>query len=297
MSEHYDYIVSAAVILSSVLTAFVLLMPRVSRSTFWRATVTPLASIIGSGFLVLGPILAREFGNSAPLVMLGLCMTAYAFGSAIRFNIRHLEQIRNGDFNAIRYLETVSSCALALAYIVSVTYYLNLLGSFAVSLTEVNDVTSARLVTTCVLSFVGVYGLFHGLKKLEDLEETSVTIKLAIIGGLLVGMLFYAGKLLSGDGLVGNPTPSLSTHSLFLAFGLVICVQGFETSRYLGEEYDAETRVTTMKASQWSSTAIYLVYTTLIAFSFDASQMETSETAIIGITQVVAPVLPTMLVR
>ncbi|RYD87139.1 MAG: hypothetical protein EOP61_36155, partial [Sphingomonadales bacterium] len=33
---------------------------RFARSESWRATVTPLASIIGSGFLICGPILARE---------------------------------------------------------------------------------------------------------------------------------------------------------------------------------------------------------------------------------------------
>ncbi len=70
---------------------FVLLSPRVARAERWRATVTPLASIIGSGFLVLGPILLREYGQLAPLMMLALCAVAYAFGSAIRFNIRYLE--------------------------------------------------------------------------------------------------------------------------------------------------------------------------------------------------------------
>jgi hypothetical protein len=36
-------------------------------------------------------------------------------------------------------IETLSSWALAFAYIISVAYYLNLLGSFAVSLTQLND--------------------------------------------------------------------------------------------------------------------------------------------------------------
>ncbi|OYP36472.1 hypothetical protein CGZ80_08930 [Rhodopirellula sp. MGV] len=276
--------------------AYGLLLPPVSKSLIWRATVTPLASIIGSGFLVLGPILSREYGQYAPLVMLALCAVAYGFGSAIRFNISHFESLPEGQANGIRTLEAISSWALALAYIVSVTYYLNLLGSFAVSLTNANERVFARLVTTAVLIFIGVFGLRHGLKRLEDLEETAVTIKLAIIAGLLIGMVVYLGHLLNTSGTVHNPAQPFGSASLFLVFGLVICVQGFETSRYLGKQYDAPTRIRTMKLAQWIATGIYLVYAALMAFSFDASTMGTSETAIIDVTHVVAPVLPAMLV-
>jgi hypothetical protein len=41
----------------------VLIWPRVANSIVWRATITPLASIIGSGFLVLGPILGVSYGG------------------------------------------------------------------------------------------------------------------------------------------------------------------------------------------------------------------------------------------
>ena len=50
--------------------------------------MTPLASIIDSGFLVLAPLLVREFGTRAVGVMAGLCGVAYYVGEAIRFNIR-----------------------------------------------------------------------------------------------------------------------------------------------------------------------------------------------------------------
>ena len=66
----------------------VLEQPKVAKSNFWRATVTPLASIIGSGFLVVGPILDHTFGAYAPLGMLALCALAYLFGMAVRQNIR-----------------------------------------------------------------------------------------------------------------------------------------------------------------------------------------------------------------
>ena len=83
-----NVVIIAAIIFAGALQ----LSPRLSRSPVWRATVTPLASIIGSGFLVLAPILVYAYGSKAPLVMGALVFGAYLFGSAIRFNIT----VRNG---------------------------------------------------------------------------------------------------------------------------------------------------------------------------------------------------------
>ena len=82
---------NALILAVVVLFGAVLIWPRVENSIVWRATITPLASIIGSGFLVLGPILGVSYGGYAPLVMIGLCAIAYLFGSAIRFNILDIE--------------------------------------------------------------------------------------------------------------------------------------------------------------------------------------------------------------
>jgi hypothetical protein len=112
-----------------------LLHPRLANATLWRAAITPLASIIGSGFLVLGPILMTSFGKYAPLVMTALCLVAYVFGAAIRFNIARLADRVTVRSKAENRLETMASWALAFAYIISVAYYLNLLGAFAVSMT------------------------------------------------------------------------------------------------------------------------------------------------------------------
>jgi len=75
-----------------------------------------------------------------------------------------------------------------------------------------------------------------------------------------------------------------------------VTVQGFETSRYLGKEYSAQTRVRSMRLAQWISTGIYMVYVILIAYVFHPDQIETSETAIIDMMALVAPILPMMLV-
>ncbi len=134
-------------------------------------------------------------------------------------------------------------------------------------------------------------------RALERLEEGTVGLKLGIIVGLLVGLIaFSAERLNRGDGLYFATTDHLGWNSIAVAMGLLVTVQGFETSRYLGEEYDAETRIRTMRYSQWISSAIYLVYIALTTFCFSDSQVGDHETAIVGMTQLVAPVLPTMLV-
>lgn len=292
--------ISSVVVLATSLFVLVLLFfPQVAKSRTWRATVTPLASIIGSGFLVLGPILKHSFEAWSSIMMLFLCVVAYSFGSAIRFNITkydRLSQSQSSPTLAIQRLEVVSSVALVLAYIVSITYYLNLFGAFAVSLTSVNDPRHARLITSGVLSFMCLLGWRRGFSALEPIEEGTVGLKLAIIAGLLAGLGIFAVSKASA-GMVDLTTPaSFNAQSICVALGLIITVQGFETSRYLGGEFDARTRVKTMRYAQWLSALIYMAYIVLVTLFFTSDEIPDSETGIIGMTQLVAPVLPVMLV-
>ena len=55
------------------------------------ATSTPLASIFGSGFLVIIPILYGAVGPYSIVAMAVIATLAYAVGAVIRFNIRHFE--------------------------------------------------------------------------------------------------------------------------------------------------------------------------------------------------------------
>jgi hypothetical protein len=79
----------------AVLTCLVLLVcllhPRTIQSDVWRATSTPLASIIGSGFLVALPILSDLVGSWAVFAIIGLLAFACLIGSAVRDNILHME--------------------------------------------------------------------------------------------------------------------------------------------------------------------------------------------------------------
>ena len=284
------------IVLLSVATAGILLLPRVATSRMWRATITPLASIIGSGFLVLGPILDVSYGDLAPLVMALLCVAAYLFGAAIRFNIRQIEADGAHRPKREARMEDAASWVLALAYFVSVAYYLNLFGAFAVSLTPFDDERNARLVTSAMLVLILAVGWLRGFSALERVEQVAVGLKLAIIAGLLTGLCWHFYDSASAGNLVFGP-PSLSPLAgLALGFGLLITVQGFETSRYLGDHYDAATRVRSMQLAQWLSAAIYMVYILLIAFVFRENGFVLKETAIIDMMRIVAPVLPAMLV-
>ncbi len=290
-------VVDILVVTSFLLVIVCLFGSPLFRSDKARAIVTPLASIIGSGFLILAPILVREFGRNAIFVMAGLCVTSYAIGWAIRSNISILDD--TGGLMPLskseRIVSKIASTVLAIAYVVSVCYYLNLLGVFLVSLTPLDNPVNAKIVTTAALLFVGSLGWLRGLRGLESAEQVSVGIKMSIIAGMLVGMSYHATDLAFQGGLQLN-NANFGWHSVRIAFGLLITVQGFETSRYLKEAYDAKTRIVTMKYSQWISTAIYLVFIGLASVEFSENNIGTKETAVIGMMRSVAVILPFLLV-
>ena len=122
--------IDIAMAVAGLAMAALLFWPRIARAKLWRATVTPLASIIGSGFLILGPILTDSFGTWGILAMALLCLIGYLFGAAIRYNMERIDEPDLDTVTADR-IEWLSSWALAFAYVISVAYYLNLFGSFA----------------------------------------------------------------------------------------------------------------------------------------------------------------------
>lgn len=287
---------NALILVVVVLAAGVLIYPPLARSTLWRASITPLASIIGSGFLVLGPVLDTSFGATAPAVMAALCIGAYCFGAAVRFNIARLAGPEAARTQSEERLETLASWALAFAYIISVAYYLNLLGAFSVSLTALDDDFHARLVTTAVFAVILIVGWTRGFGALERLEQISVGVKLAIIAGLLFGLAWHFAEKSAAGGLIVNPATVTGWPAVALAAGLLVTVQGFETSRYLGAEYDAATRIRSMRLAQWVSTVIYMVYILLLSYVFAPETLALTETAIIDLMAIVAPILPILLI-
>jgi len=292
-------VVDVALLVTAIGFGFILFSPHLLNSRRWRATVTPLASIIGSGFLVAGPILAHAAGNLAWFGMLALCGTAALFGSAIRHNIQHVEaELADHPPAVVARLERMSSIALSIAYFVSIAYYLNLFAAFGLRLADITASVWVRAASSMVIGALGAVGAFGGLRALERLEVGAVGLKLAVIGGLFVALLLASAIDISHGKFEWGALPHThGTTELRILLGLVILVQGFETSRYLGEEYDRATRVRTMRWAQLISTAIYLAFILLVTRYFGGDlPAQSGETAIIDMLRPVGIAIGPMLI-
>lgn len=282
----------------ALVTVLILMMPRVGRHELWRATITPLASIIGSGFLIVAPLLAEIVGKLAPFAMVAIVAAAYAIGSVVRFNIRYAEPLLNktDSWRPLVGIEQISRAVLVLAYIVSITFYLRLMSSFVLEGLGVASPIWASVLTTGVLLFIGVAGVWRGLGGLERLEAFSVSLKLAIIVALLVGLTHH--NIVQGywlDGLTADHLTRAEQLSMFA--GMLLVVQGFETSRYLGGGYSASVRIKSMRLAQLIAAAVYILFViSLLPLMHHLEQGKPDETAIIALSAFAATILPLMLI-
>lgn len=287
-------------VVGALLAAFVTLNPRLLKSAAWRATVTPLASIIGSGFLIAGPILGEASGRFAALAMAGLCLIAWLFGSAIRYNIGHAEPLIEPEGSPLwlERMDKASDLALALAYFVSVAYYLHLFAAFALRTAHMDTPALIRLLTAAVIALLGAIGSLRGLRWLENIELPAVGLKLALISGLMAALLWaFADMVARGTLDLPEVRHPQGLREIGILLGLVILVQGFETSRYLGHAYDRPTRIRTMRRAQLIATAVYVPFIVMTTPWFAAHPIigDFTETAIIDILAplgwAVAPVI------
>ena len=255
-------------LLATVALVIVLLLTRrkLRRSELWQATLTPLSSIIGSGFLVMAPLLVSIVGTWAPLVVCGIVLLAYSIGSVIRFNIMHvapLIQARDG-FLGLHDLDYVGKIVLVIAYVIAVAFYLELLSNFSLNYIGIQDPFLERCLTTTAIVFIGLIGFLKGLSGLEKLEMFAMTLQLAVLSALIVGLLVYRLTALEDHATaVANETHSVNTKVRMLA-GVLLIVQGFETSRFLGEKYVPAVRVRSMRLAQWLSGVIFVGAVTLL---------------------------------
>ena len=264
----------------------------------WQATVTPLASIIGSGFLVVAPLLADVTGQEPVLAMLVIVGVAYLIGGAIRFNILYSEPLEESGTGpaSLKTLARISHLALTVAYVISVAFYIRLLSSFALSMTPFKAGLYGDLLATAILAAIAMTGWTRGLQGLQFIEEISVSVKLAIIVALLISLAIHNYDTGVWTGQPHSTSADWITRLRMLA-GMLLVVQGFETSRYIGSEYSPNLRRWSMAAAQIASAIIYVVFvafiTPVLAY---LPPGKPDETAIIGLSSHVAMVLPFMLI-
>ena len=275
--------------------------PHLSRSRLWQATLTPLSSIIGSGFLIIAPLLASVVGTWAPVAVTGIVVLAYAIGGVIRFNIMHAEPLlHERQANPIIYrVDLVANATLSFAYVTAVAFYLSLLSSVLLTYFGFGDMPSLeRSLTTIIIVFIATTGYLHGLGGLEKLEAYAMSIQLSIVAALLIGVLVYDYNFMqSGQPLTLDVQERDWVTKVFILAGILLVVQGFETSRFLGEKYNTEIRVKSMRTAQLISGALYIISVIAllpIVQHLDLAHIQIAE--IVAATGHAALILPLMLI-
>ena len=272
---------------------YILLFAPFAHGMLWRATVTPLASIIGSGFLVSAPLLGREFGGYAAFAIAILIVLACLIGWAIRYNIRVVEPILvEGASNSINSIEKLSHVVLAFAYFISVAYYLSLLGNFVLEAFGVQNAGLANIIAMALLVFIGILGFSGGATKVIGVERYATALNLAVIGAMLVALAAYSVTLAAAGESIAPPPGEFNVGSLPVLLGLLIVVQGFETTRFTGEDFNPETRQRAMWIAQVVSGSIYIVFFILLSPLLAELSQGNGVAAIITVSAAVTTLLP-----
>ena len=76
MAGELNMLNAVIIIVALLVGAYLAFSKRLAASSSWKATVTPLASIMGSGFLVSAPLLGGIVGNLAVICMAMLLVLA-----------------------------------------------------------------------------------------------------------------------------------------------------------------------------------------------------------------------------
>lgn len=219
--------------------------------------MTPLASIFGSGFLIIVPVLERALGGLAVVGVAGISAIAWVVGSAIRHNITAIEPLADiGELDTFTVrLERLSDALIVVAYVISVALYLRIGSEYVVAYVAEPSSTATNVLTTTTIAGIVAVGIvhgFHGLSALERYTLAAVLVLTTLLGGtLLVEDL--------GRAIEGPPVPDRSLLDVGLVLGgALISVQGFETVRYLRHAYDAETRIWASRLAQAIAASIYI---------------------------------------
>jgi hypothetical protein len=228
-----------------------------------HARATPLASIFGSGFLVIVPILNAAVGPYSVVAMAGVCALAYAMGSVIRFNIRHAEPLLATGTTSARVTrhERTANLALVLAYAISVCLYIHILVAFLLGGFGINTPFRENIVTVIIVAAIGAIGRVRGLHMLLFLERWALRVTGVLVLALIAGFAVFDWRAIKSNTLQWPVFPQQDLWTVLTVLGgTLIVVQGFETSRYLGSEFDRELRVWSCRSSQIVSTIIYLLF-------------------------------------
>ena len=263
------------------------------------AMSTPLASIFGSGFLVVVPVLASAVGSWAPLAMVVVALVAFGVGAIVRHNIVCAEPVlAAGEKRPTVLFERVSDVALVGAYVISVCLYVHILSAFVLTGLGLDTEFNKSLLTSAVIGAITVIGLAGGLRPLEHLESWALYLTLAILAVLLAAFVWFDLGLLGRTGalpVVDWPGRSPWQVATIVA-GTLIIVQGFETTRYLGGQFDADTRIRASRWSQYFSLSVYVIFVALAMPVVPVLKGQYGDNSLIALAGAVALWLPVPLI-
>ena len=155
------------------------------------ASVTPLASIFGSGFLIIVPVLERTLGGAAVLGAIGVSAVAWMVGTAIRHNIVAIEPLEAqgslGRANGL--LERASDVVISVAYVVSVALYLRIMAEYLVDYLASGDSSAISTVAAAAVTIIVLVGVTRGFGGLDLTERVALGAVLVLTTAL--GATFF----------------------------------------------------------------------------------------------------------
>lgn len=264
------------------------------------ATVTPLASILGSGLLIIVPVLERTLGSLAVLGAIGVCAVAWLVGTAIRHCVRVVEPLAaDGTLDAVtRRIDRSADAVIVVAYVISVALYLRIMAQYVVAYAIGGNGQPAERITACAtVVLIVVVGVLRGFRGLDRLDRVSLVAVLILTTVLGVTLAVDDGRALLGGELRLPPVPDTGLLGVLLVLGgIVITVQGFETVRYLGDEFDAETRVRASRTAQLVAASIYVGFVAVATPVMGLGTSAGADNTLLDVTGRVAPLLALPLV-
>ena len=162
----------------------------------------------------------------------------------------------------VNWLERSADIAIVLAYIISVSLYLNIMSVFILGGLHMDSPLNEKLLTSSVIVFIVIIGMIKGLDVLERLEKLALFITLLVIVLLILGFISYDKQQWDTYSSLKlfHALDHTTWETLTIIAGTLIVVQGFETPRFMDNDYPAATRIDASRYSQQFSTVMYIIF-------------------------------------
>ena len=279
-----------------VVLSVALYRPRVQASIGYQATVVPLANIMDVGFIVMSPIMVVLVGYSAPLFMLGLCLLAIANGFSISYNIRHYEPLI-GTKDPANTIAAVAKWALFSASIVNIAYYTQLMMSLVLGPPGWYTASRVRITSIVVLLLVAVVGYRWGLAKLNRIGNRTTAFNISAVFAVIAAFVAYnIQEAFAGQWELVAYDPPVDATTFRQMIGFFAIVQGFEASRYIGAQFSAKVRISTMRRAQIIATVAFVTLLASTLLLYSQVRPEASATTVFVLADQVSAFLPWLLV-